>query len=167
MVFQPAGESCRIGIGQQFDRPVGIKVDEDGFEVLAFAEGPLIDAEAGWCLGRRQGSGAQEPENGCGPDRHALTLGNAGGAVASHLQTKLALFVGQAQRAACRWGEGFREWLREGTALTGVGCTHKAAHAEQQLDGNASPRQVSGPALVVGVDFCGRGGASRTGGGLL
>jgi hypothetical protein len=61
---QPGGEGVGGAVGQQVDHPPLLQVDQDGAEVAPFPTRPVVDAKHPHRPGGRQGSTADQAQEG-------------------------------------------------------------------------------------------------------
>jgi hypothetical protein len=92
MGLQPGREGRGTGIGKQLKWPPGTEVNQDGFEIQAFAIGPLVHAEERGRHRFSQSCAADQAQDGGWTHGHALALSDASGHCSADLEPEMALF---------------------------------------------------------------------------
>jgi hypothetical protein len=114
MLFAPVGQRVGRAIGQQINRLMTFKVDQDRAKDLAFAQREVIDAQHAWCRCRWRRVTTSEATQGGWADRHALALGETCASLATNIQSQSALFGTEAGSATRTGSSAIRQAFAEG-----------------------------------------------------
>jgi hypothetical protein len=77
MGLQPGSEGLRTGIGKHLKWAIGAEIDQDGFEVQAFAIAQFVSTKKRGCCSFGHTRATNQAQDGRRADWHALALGDA------------------------------------------------------------------------------------------
>ncbi len=149
MHLEPVRHRVGQAVLQHVNGAAALQIDHDGAVVVAFAPGPIVDANdmrrwIGW-----RGQTSHPPEHGVTTARQSLPGQLPGTGSAPEGQAGRRLAVAQPRRGTGIQRCHGRQALREGDAPTHGGVTKEAAHMQHKLDGHQGPGQIGEGARVA------------------
>src|SRR5687768_14979531 len=153
MVLEPRGQGLGRAIGQQVDPAPALEITEDRAVALAFAPGPVIDAEHPRRERRLEIGLADAAQQGRRADRHADPGGQTRSRIAAQRPSDGAMRGAQAVGMAGPATGDVRQGLAERAARAGVIDAAKAPDLHAQDD--RATRQITQATPVMTMDTLG------------
>ena len=163
MVLEPRGQGLGRAVGQQVDAAPALEITEDRAVALAFAPGPVIDAEDTRRERRIEIGLADAAQQGRRADRHADPGGHVRSWIAAQRQGDGVMRGAQAIGMAGSATGDPRQGLAERAARAGVIDASKAPDMHAEDDRASETRQITETAPVMTMDASGFGPATRAG----
>jgi hypothetical protein len=152
ILLEPGGDGLGRTVGQQIDHGVGFTIGEDSAINPALLKGEVVDTDN---PGRRPDggrSGVSTAEERVAAGWHSAASTLTCSSLTAEGQCKLAERLIQAVGSLSGGGEQLRQALGEGNRRTGRKEAAKAADVEQEVNRQATHRQIAGPPRVVAVN---------------
>jgi hypothetical protein len=160
MVLEPRGQGLGRAVGQQVDAAPALEITEDRAVALAFAPGPVIDAEDTRRERRIEIGLADTAQQGRRADRHADPGGHVRSWIAAQRQGDGVVSGAQAIGMAGSATGDPRQGLAERAARAGVIDAPKAPDLHAEDDRASETRQITQAAPVMTLDAPGLGPAT-------
>lgn len=163
MSFQPCGNGVSLAVGQQVDRTIALKIDQNGAVTLAAAPRPVVDADDARCWDRRHRLRPDQTQQRVAADRHGEPGGQPGAGIPARTQGDGALRLGKPAGAPDprrrNGGQAFGE-----DAARAIRCrAAEAADLQTQFTDPTLPGQVTQATVVTAMDATRWSAAQRTG----